>query len=259
MTDLTTLAPTCGSSDTAAPFADNLPNKVDGVECSNELSKPRKPPTPPPQRHRWIFFFAIRGDLRFISHHDTMRLFRRALARAALPVRFSQGFNPQPRISLPLPRPVGVASEAEAAVIEFDHAIDAEEAIDRLRKAAPPGLVFMGIRPLPSSASPQAESVRYGLSLPGVVSPELNERIRSVMDSATLPIQRKNHKTGKVSTFDVRPYLREISAVETGVEFMISMLNGVGPKPSEIAALLHCGDGPINHRVRRLVINWNFS
>ena len=53
------------------------------------------------ERFRFMLTFRIDGDLRFISHLDTVRLFRRACARAGLPVRYSQGFNPQPRIVLP--------------------------------------------------------------------------------------------------------------------------------------------------------------
>ena len=66
-----------------------------------------------PIREKWAFEFSVTGDLRFISHRDTVRVFQRALARAALPVAYSEGFNPHPRLSLPLPRAVGVASEAE--------------------------------------------------------------------------------------------------------------------------------------------------
>ena len=73
---------------------------------------------------RWVFTFSVTGDLRFISHRDTLRLLQRAVARADLPVRFSEGYNPHPRIAIPLPRPVGVASDDEAVVIEFERIID---------------------------------------------------------------------------------------------------------------------------------------
>ena len=67
-------------------------------------------------RCRCALEYTIGGDLRFISHRDTLRLFQRAVARAALPVRFTEGFNPHPRMMIPLPRPVGVASQAETLV-----------------------------------------------------------------------------------------------------------------------------------------------
>src|SRR3990172_12981655 len=85
-------------------------------------------------RYRWLFAYSIDGDLRFISHHDTLRLFRRALARADLPVRFSEGFNPHPRIMIPLPRPVGIASRAEGLVVETVGLIDPDDALRRLQE-----------------------------------------------------------------------------------------------------------------------------
>ena len=84
--------------------------------------------------------FVIEGDLRFISHHDTMRLFERALSRAQLPVRFSKGFNPGPRLSLPLPRSVGIASGVELLAVELDDAIEPAVVLGTLSEQMPAGL-----------------------------------------------------------------------------------------------------------------------
>mgnify|MGYP001608428956 CR=1 FL=1 len=92
--------------------------------------------------------FSIAGDLRFISHHDTLRLFQRALARAALPVRHSEGFNPHPRMTLPLPRPVGIASDAEAVIVEFDQSVAPDDLLQRLQRHTPADLNLFGVRRL---------------------------------------------------------------------------------------------------------------
>ena len=63
--------------------------------------------------------FRIGGAMRFLSHAETSRVFQRACVRAGIPVRYSQGFNPHPRLSLPLPRPVGVESEDELLVVKL--------------------------------------------------------------------------------------------------------------------------------------------
>ncbi|MBW7991664.1 MAG: DUF2344 domain-containing protein, partial [Planctomycetes bacterium] len=55
-----------------------------------------------------VIKFRIGGPLRFISHAQTLSVFQRACVRAGIEIRYSQGFNPRPRLSLPLPRPVGV-------------------------------------------------------------------------------------------------------------------------------------------------------
>ena len=61
--------------------------------------------------------------LRFISHHDLMRAFQRAVRRAGLPVRLTEGFNPRPRIVFPVALEVGVASLDEVAEIELTQCI----------------------------------------------------------------------------------------------------------------------------------------
>ena len=61
-----------------------------------------------------------------------MRLFRRAVVRAGLPVSYSQGFNPHARISAPLPRPVGMASQAELVMVWMTEPVELDAALERL-------------------------------------------------------------------------------------------------------------------------------
>ncbi|MCH8149402.1 MAG: DUF2344 domain-containing protein, partial [Planctomycetes bacterium] len=119
------------------------------------------PPGDPDVRHRWVFSFQVDGDLRFVSHHDMLRLFRRALARADVPVRFTQGFNPHPRMSLPLPRPVGMASEVEALMIETRQDVDPEETLGRLAQHTPGDLKMVSARRLAPRERLEPELVRY--------------------------------------------------------------------------------------------------
>ena len=65
--------------------------------------------------------FKIAGTLRFLSHSQMLSVFQRAFIRANIPTRYSEGFNPRPKISLPLPRPVGVESDDELLVISVNH------------------------------------------------------------------------------------------------------------------------------------------
>ncbi len=62
-------------------------------------------------------WFRIGGLLRFLSHAETLRVCQRACARAGIPVKHTMGFNPHPRLSLPLPRSVGVESDDELLVL----------------------------------------------------------------------------------------------------------------------------------------------
>jgi len=84
--------------------------------------------------------YAKRGRLRFTSHRDFQRALERALRRAQLPVAFSQGFSPHPRISYAGAAPTGVASEAEYVEIALTRRCDLEAVRTALDESLPAGL-----------------------------------------------------------------------------------------------------------------------
>ena len=93
---------------------------------------------PPVQRLR--IRYAKRGRLRFASHRDFSRSFERALVRARIPMAYSSGFNPHPRISYAGAAPTGAASEAEYLEIGLASAADPDDVRRRLDTSLPPGL-----------------------------------------------------------------------------------------------------------------------
>jgi radical SAM-linked protein len=84
--------------------------------------------------------YAKRGPLRFTSHRDFARAFERALRRAAVPMAYSQGFSPHPKISYASAAPTGVASEAEYLEIGLQAAVDPAELARALDAGLSPGL-----------------------------------------------------------------------------------------------------------------------
>src|SRR3982750_40237 len=84
--------------------------------------------------------YAKRGRLRFSRHRDFSRAFERALVRARIPMAYSSGFNPHPRISYAGASPTGAASEAEYLEIGLAEAVDPTEVHRLLDAALPPGL-----------------------------------------------------------------------------------------------------------------------
>ncbi|MGA0222553.1 MAG: TIGR03936 family radical SAM-associated protein, partial [Candidatus Nanopelagicales bacterium] len=102
----------------------------------------RRPPdrdvAPVAQRVR--IRYARRGRLRFSSHRDFQRALERAIRRAGLPIAFSAGFSPHPKISYANSAPTGAASEAEYAEIGLTAAWDPEDVRAALDSALPPGL-----------------------------------------------------------------------------------------------------------------------
>jgi radical SAM-linked protein len=208
------------------------------------------------ERYRWAFAYSVTGDVRFISHHDTLRLFRRALARATLPVRFSEGFNPHPRMNIPLPRPVGLASDAEILAVEFEREIDADEAILRLQRQMPEGIEILSARRLCSGERLEALTATYRLGCGDDAPADLAGRIRRAMESDAIPVERIDHSSGRVRTVDVRPYLADMRLEGDEVEFVLRITGGGTAKPAEIAGLLGYDPDSINHRIQRIEVQW---
>ena len=207
-------------------------------------------------RCRCAFGYTISGDLRFISHQDTLRLFQRALARATLPVSFTRGFNPHPRMMIPLPRPVGVASEAEMLVVEFDGEIEPATALSALERQTPAGLKVTHARLLQPGERLHPTRVRYRLD-PGDLRPaDLEARISEVLATDTLDVERPAFGKKQARTVDIRPYLLDIHLDCDAIEFTLAVTGAGTAKPAEVAGLLGYDDNAINHRIRRVEVHW---
>ena len=86
------------------------------------------------------FVFSKRGAMRFISHLDLMRLFTRALRRAEIPVKMTEGFNPHPRFGIQRALKLGVESDNETARAVMRVYISAPEFVSKLQKQLPKGI-----------------------------------------------------------------------------------------------------------------------
>jgi radical SAM-linked protein len=102
---------------------------------------------PPVQRLR--LRYAKRGRMRFTSHRDFSRAFERALFRARIPMAYSSGFNPHPRISYAGASPTGAASEAEYVEIALAQVVDPAGVLAALDQAMPDGLDLLEVAPSP--------------------------------------------------------------------------------------------------------------
>ncbi len=101
----------------------------------------RQPPVQqPPPVQRLRVRYAKRGRLRFTSHRDFSRAFERAVFRARLPMAYSSGFNPHPRISYAGAAPTGSASEAEYLELALSAVVDPADIHAQLEEALPDGL-----------------------------------------------------------------------------------------------------------------------
>jgi radical SAM-linked protein len=121
---------------------------------------------PAPKNVRIRLQFAKRGDLRFLSHHDLMRLFERMMRRAAIPMAMTQGFNPRMRIVFALALGLGIESERELVDLELSSDMDLATLLDALRAESPPGLLFLNAQHVVPAHPARLVSAGYGLDLP---------------------------------------------------------------------------------------------
>ncbi|WP_322747283.1 MULTISPECIES: TIGR03936 family radical SAM-associated protein [unclassified Frankia] len=166
---------------------------------------PRRPegPPPPPVVARVRVRFAKRGRLRFLSHRDIARTFERALRRAGIPMAYSAGFSPHPRISWLGAAPTGAASEAEYVELALAEHCDPQALRLALDAALPPGLDVLACAPV--TATPLAELVdasRWRLRMPGVGLGDLTAAVAALLARDRVEVERVT-KDGH-RRFDVR-------------------------------------------------------
>lgn len=90
--------------------------------------------------HKLNFVFAKKGDMRYISHLDLMRLFNRAMRRADFPIKMTEGFSPHPKLSIKRALKLGIESENEEASIVFTELVEPLDFKERLQKQLPKGI-----------------------------------------------------------------------------------------------------------------------
>lgn len=163
---------------------------------------------PQPLAQKCAIQFEKTGRACYFSHHDLMRLFERALRRADLPVRLTEGFNPRPRLVFPHPLGLGVASVCEEIEIEFAAFRPLDAILSSLRAEVEPTLRLRRIIPLPG--------VRKGRVVRGCIyrltgwgeAQALPEAVEALKDADRLEVERGHGKKRRM--LDVRPYLADL-------------------------------------------------
>jgi radical SAM-linked protein len=175
--------------------------------------------------------------IRFISHHDLMRALMRAVRRAALPVRLTEGFNPRPRLIFPVALEVGVASLDEVAEIEFNQCLNLQDLYERLSSALPPGLNLKSVKELvPRRTVRATRRMTYrlhlreaGMVLDPATLPEL-------MKAETIPFGRQREKA--IQNVDLRPALLALDIADGDLLVAVRPTQQGTARPLEVLSLL---------------------
>jgi radical SAM-linked protein len=174
---------------------------------------------PPVQRLR--VRYAKRGRARFTSHRDFGRAFERALRRAGVPMAYSSGFSPHPRISYANAAPTGAASEAEYLEIGLAAPCDPAQVQAALDAALPPGLDIVEVVTAPPGAlAEQLTGSRWQAALVGVGPADRRAAVDRFLAEQEVMVTRMT-KNG-LRTFDARDAVVGLEVTESGLSMTLA-------------------------------------
>ncbi len=194
---------------------------------------------PPPVQ--WLRVrYARRGRARFTSHRDFGRAFERALRRARVPMAYSSGFSPHPRISYPNAAPTGAASEAEYVEIGLAEEADPEQVRSALDAALPDGLDIVAVAAArPGGLADLLTGSRWRIELRGVPDDVRDETVAGFLAHAELAVERMT-KTG-LRSFDARGAVVSLTADGSSLDLLLAHTVPL-VRPDDVLAALAATD-----------------
>ena len=181
--------------------------------------------------------FTKQGSLRYISHLDLHKVWERAARRASLPLAYSQGFHPQPKIHFATALPLGFSSRGEVLDMRLNEDLTPEEITARLQVSLPEGIRVLQVEAVEERApalQTQVLSATYEIRLMEKVDgADLMARVDRIMQSESLPRARR----GK--PYDLRPLIEMINVItetegETWLRITLAAREGTTGRPDEV-------------------------
>jgi len=164
----------------------------------------------PAQRLRLVF--RKEAEVKYISHLDLMRAWERALRRAAVPLAYSQGFNPRPRLFFAAALPVGFTGRAEMLDVLLEQRMGLHDFTARLRAQLPVGLWLENVNEVPMALPPlpgQVLAAEYEVMVETEgTADEIKTRLAGLLAMGSLP--RYRQRPGQERAYDLRPLIQEL-------------------------------------------------
>jgi radical SAM-linked protein len=175
------------------------------------VAKPVPPRASLPAAQHLVVRYAKRGKMRFASHRDVARAFERGVRRAGLPIAYSAGFTPHPKISYTGGAPTGVASEAEYLTLALTSLEPADQVRERLDAALPDGIDVVDVTDAGLNGSPEASV--WQVALPGVRPDVAAGAVAGFLAMSEAPVERLTDKG--VRRMDARAAVMELAVLDS--------------------------------------------
>ena len=215
---------------------------VDTRVYVKEDYKPSEPPLPRPpdpiERTTIRVRYAKEGRLRALSHLETKTAVERSIRRAKLPMAYSNGFNPKPKLAFSPALSVGIESRAEYVDLLLLGVHDADTVGNALAAEMPMGLTVLGWERSPAETLNQgATAVTYTAELPPDAMERLDAAITRFTDSTEWPVMRQYD--GHEKRIDLKRFVKALTA-ESGNTLRMELVQGAdgGARPGEVVQSL---------------------
>ena len=181
---------------------------------------PTQVPTqaPPSERIcRLRIQFAKTGSMALLSHLDLMRLLERALRRSGLPISFTGGFHPLPRVQIALALPLGAEADGEWMDMEFTEALDPLQLQQGLQPLLPPGITLLSVAEVPVSSPSLSQEIRaavwsFDVELESGMTFDWSPAIAALLAADQL-MWHDTDKKGRPRSRDCRSVLRRLDVL----------------------------------------------
>jgi radical SAM family uncharacterized protein/radical SAM-linked protein len=241
----------CGVIDKNRPLcAHMLRRSIKGRKEEQDFTEPPLPKvSEPPTVQRLALRVGRAGAGRFLTHHETMNAWLRALRRAKLPLSYSEGFHAHPKVAFSTAFPVGEETEADYLDAKLYARVDPSEVAATIAGVLPRGIELLGAGELPLTARAlmdQVRGARYRIRIPAPAD-EVTSRIEELLAREQILVERRQRKKGRqrIKQVDIKPRLDELSVVErddagpqTVVSFATSDPEGRLVRPRDLLPLL---------------------
>jgi radical SAM-linked protein len=177
--------------------------------------------------------FGKQGALRYTGHLDLHKLWERAARRAELPLAYSQGFHPQPKMNMAAALPLGFSSRCEVLDLKLEHDIPLDSLATRLNETLPSGIQVLDVEQVDErlpALQTQVAAAEYEVTLTEAVDgSELRRKVDSVIESTSLPRERRS------KTYDLRPLIEVLDLLPDNKIFMrLTAREGATGRPEEV-------------------------
>lgn len=209
-----------------------------------------------PVKQRLHITFGKFDALRYTSNLDVAKLWERVLRRAGLPILYSAGFNPRPRLQLASALPLGISSECEILDVALREPIALDGLAERLQAVSPPGLRIMAIVEVPVRSPALQTRVRSAEYRIRFLNPEavdrdaLRERVQSLLSAESVDAQRE--RKGRPVAVDLRPLIYDLYLNDQGDLIAHLAVGDQGNmRPDELLTELGLAEQPVSvHRFK---------